>query len=96
MELQSVVDPKTATSAIELQDASERDQAAQTSTSSQEQARAEEESGSAADEKSENVHGPTGIRFALLFTCLLLGNFFVGYVRVELSQESEGERERQS
>lgn len=92
MEMQPVVGPKTATSATELQDASEHDQATQTSTSPQEGARAEEESGSAAVETSERVHGPTGIRFALLFTCLLLGNFFVGYVRV-----SEGERvERQS
>ena len=96
MKLQSVVDPKTATNAIGLLDPSERDQVAHTSTSSQGQTRAEEESASTANEKSENVHGPTGIRFALLLTCLLLGNFFVGYVRVELLQESEGEKERQS
>ncbi len=95
MELQVFVDPETATRAKELQDAGERDQATQTSTSSQEQT-AEEESGCAADDNSENVHNPTGIRFALLFTCLFLGNFFVGYVRVEPSQESKGERERQS
>lgn len=60
MELQSVVDPKIATSAMEIQVARERDQAAQTSTSSQEQAIAEEESGSAADEKSETSTLPPG------------------------------------
>ncbi|KAJ5671166.1 hypothetical protein N7507_000293 [Penicillium longicatenatum] len=31
------------------------------------------------EEVLENIHGPNGIRFALLFTCILLGSFMIGY-----------------
>jgi hypothetical protein len=75
----------------EPQHASEFDGAGQTFTCSKEQARVgDTESGSVAvqaDQKSENDDGPKGIRFALLFTCILLGSFFIGYVRADPSQE---------
>jgi hypothetical protein len=38
-------------------------------------------------EKPENDDGPKGTRFALLFTCILLGSFFIGYVRADPSRE---------
>ena len=34
-----------------------------------------------ADNGSDDAQKPKGIRFAVLYTCLLLGCFFVGYVR---------------
>lgn len=34
------------------------------------------------DEKEEDDDRPTGIKFALLYTCILLGCFLVGYVRL--------------
>jgi hypothetical protein len=34
------------------------------------------------DETSGEAQNITGRRFAILFACLLLGNFFVGYVRI--------------
>lgn len=34
------------------------------------------------DQNPENIDGPKGIRFTLSFTCILLGSFFIGYVRV--------------
>ncbi|KAJ5833514.1 hypothetical protein N7474_001825 [Penicillium riverlandense] len=75
---------KTSTDAfgMELQHAGEFDEAGQPFTCSQEHTRTGAESGSAAsqaDKKPENIHGPKGIRFALLFTCILLGSFFIGY-----------------
>ncbi|PMD45628.1 putative efflux pump antibiotic resistance protein [Hyaloscypha variabilis F] len=67
----------------DLQHASELEEAGQTSTFSEEKARADDaESGSVvvpAEQKDENDDGPKGIRFALLFTCILLGSFFIGY-----------------
>jgi hypothetical protein len=75
----------------ELQHASGFDGAGQMFTCSKEQARAgDAESGSVAvqaDQKPENDDGPKGISFALLFTCILLGSFSIGYVRADLSQE---------
>ena len=75
----------------ELQHASEFDEAGQTFTRSKEQARADDaESGpvaAQADQRPENDDGPKGIRFALLFTCILLGSFFIGYVGADPSQE---------
>jgi len=75
----------------DLQHASELEEAGQTSTFSEEKARADDaESGSVvvpAEQKDENDDGPKGIRFALLFTCILLGSFFIGYVRTNPSHE---------
>lgn len=56
----------------------------QTSTRSQGQAEADAKPEfvvAQTDEQSATVHGPKGIRFALLFTCILLESFFVGFVR---------------
>jgi hypothetical protein len=74
-----------------LQHASELDEAGQTFTRSKEQVGADDvESGSVsaqADHEPESNDGPKGIRFAFLFTCILLGSFFTGYVRADPSQE---------
>ena len=47
------------------------------------------ESGSVAakeeEDPSDSSDRPKGARFALLFTCILLGSFFVGYVCVHLN-----------
>lgn len=40
----------------------------------------EKEEAVQADQTLENGDGPTGIRFAFLYTCILLGSFFIGYV----------------
>lgn len=69
---------------MELQHIGKPDEAAQKFTHSQEQPIADAESEAAAqdDEMSEDIHSLNGIRFALLFTCILLGSFFIGYVRI--------------
>ncbi|KAJ5784891.1 uncharacterized protein N7503_010103 [Penicillium pulvis] len=66
---------------MELQNISKPDEAAQKFAHSQEQPIADAESEAAAqgDGMSENIHSLNGIRFALLFTCILLGSFFIGY-----------------
>ncbi len=75
----------------DLQHASELEEAGQASTFSEEKARAyDAESGTVvvpAKQKDENDDGPKGIRFALLFTCILLGSFFIGYVCASPSRE---------
>lgn len=82
---QSVVDE---TSAL-LQHPGEIDEAGQQAfAQSQGQAGTDPESESPAAqayEQSEDELAPKGMRFALLFTCILLGSFFIGYVRVKLS-----------
>lgn len=67
---------------MELQHIGKPDEAAQKFTHTQEQPIADAESEAAAqgDGMSEDTHGLNGIRFALLFTCILLGSFFIGYV----------------
>lgn len=80
---QSVVDENSAL----LQHPGEIDEAEQQTFAQQGQAGTDTESGSPpaqAYEQSENELAPKGTRFALLFTCILLGSFFIGYVRVEL------------
>lgn len=69
---------------MELEYVVKPDVAAQKPTYSKEQPIADTESEAAAqgEEKSENIHGLNRIRFALLFTCILLGSFFIGYVRI--------------
>lgn len=57
---------------------------------SKDQAKCDLESGSVPeqeDKASENVQGPNGIRFAILFTCIFLAAFSIGYVRVHLPRE---------
>ena len=86
--LQFVVDAETDAPRMEPQHAGESDEAGQKFTHSKEQAGVDAESGSVAvqiDKDSEDVHGPKGIRFALLYTCLLVGCFFMGYVRADTS-----------
>jgi len=39
------------------------------------------------DKASEIVQGPNGIRFAILFTCIFIAAFSIGYVRVHLPRE---------
>ena len=86
-----VADADTEAFGMELRHAGKLDEAGQTFTRSQEQAGADAESGSVAaqaDGMPETAHGPEGIRFSLLFTCILLGSFFIGYVRAaDPSQE---------
>ncbi|KAJ5619235.1 hypothetical protein N7510_003219 [Penicillium lagena] len=75
-------DAQTEALGMELQHAGEFEEARQTLPRSPDEANADVESGSATaqvDEKPENDHRPKGIRFALLFTCILLGSFFIGY-----------------
>ena len=36
----------------------------------------------AGEEEFENPNRPKGVKFAILFLCILLGDFFVGYVRL--------------
>jgi hypothetical protein len=87
---QLVADAETNVPGMELQHIGEFDEAKQTFAGSLEQARTDAESGSVAaqaEKQQENVHGPKGVRFALLFTCILLGCFCAGYVRVDQSQE---------
>lgn len=50
---------------------------------------------SAPKPSSSNAHrsemsrsGPTGVRFALLFTCILVANFLIGYVRASQLEAS--------
>jgi hypothetical protein len=38
------------------------------------------QSGDKPDE-TQDPNRPTGVRFALLYLCILLGSFFIGYVR---------------
>lgn len=45
------------------------------------------------DAEIENPDRPKGIKFAIVFACLLMGDFFVGYVRHEsLHEMHEGVR----
>lgn len=39
-------------------------------------------------ENDEKVYQPKGLNFALLYTCILLGNFLVGYVSAAQSSRS--------
>lgn len=69
---------------MELQHVGEPGQAARKLAYPQERPIADTESKVAAqdDETSENIHGLNGGKLALLFTCILLGSFFIGYVRI--------------
>lgn len=87
---QTIVDAETDAFGMEPQHAGEFDEPGKTLNLSQEKATADAESGSVAaqaNEKPESIQGPKGIRFALLFTCILLGSFFIGYVSTGMSQE---------
>jgi hypothetical protein len=75
-----------------LQQSSNSDGDGQTSTHSKEQDGTDDvESGisptQAEPKGEENNDELKGIRFALLFTCILLGSFFIGYVRIDPSQK---------
>lgn len=67
-----------------LQHIEEPEKAAQKPTYSQEHPVADAESQVAAqnDEMSEKTHGLSKSRFAILFTCIILGSFLIGYVRI--------------
>ena len=41
---------------------------------------AEPEAAESAEEETENPDRPKGIRFVIVYSCILLGDFFVGYV----------------
>ncbi|OKL60712.1 hypothetical protein UA08_03986 [Talaromyces atroroseus] len=66
---------------MDLQHRGECDEAGQTFAGSQEQATADAKSECEVEQNSENVQGPKGIKFALLFTCILLGSFSIGYLK---------------
>lgn len=79
-----VVVAKTDALGIEVQRTSGLDGAEQTFDDSQKKTNTDAESGSVSaqtEKKPENLHRPKGIRFALLFTCILFGSFLIGYVR---------------
>lgn len=42
---------------------------------------AEPEAAESTEEGTENPDRPKGIRFVIVYSCILLGDFFVGYVR---------------
>jgi hypothetical protein len=46
------------------------------------------QSGDELDE-AQDPNRPKGVRFALLYLCILLGSFFIGYVRDTGSQRSQ-------
>jgi hypothetical protein len=78
-----VVVAKTDALGIKVQRTSGLDGAEETDDS-QKKTNTDAESGSVSaqtEKKPENFHRPKGIRFAILFTCILFGSFLIGYVR---------------
>lgn len=69
--------------AIELKDVVDFNKAGQTSAPSLEQGESGGDAGSATAEADKELKG---IKFATLYSCILLGAFFTGYGRIEPSQ----------
>ena len=78
-----VVDVNNHTSVIELQPVALYNQSKSTCETVQGLGEVDANSGpDVRNETSEEAQNITGRRFVILFACLLLGNFFVGYVRM--------------
>lgn len=81
------VDTDTDARGLELQHAGDIDKPGPTPVSWQERANADTEARSVcaqADNDPEIDQSLNKTRFALLFTCILLGSFLIGYVRADL------------